>query len=122
MSLTHANATRNTLANALAALCTAGSKLRFRDGGTTIVDIAMANPAWGGAVNGVITLLGVPLAANAVATGDVDNFQLLDGAAAVVVSGTVTATGGGGDITINNISVNAGQEASVLSLTYAAPV
>jgi hypothetical protein len=55
-----------------------------------------------------------------VATGSLDNFQLLDSSGTLLLSGTVTATGGGGDITVNNISVNSGQEVAITSLTYSA--
>lgn len=122
MSLTHATATRNAFAQKLNDLLTSGCKLRFRDGTTTIVDIPLDFPAFGAPSIGVITLEGVPLDADAVATGDIDNVQLLNGSAAIVVSGTVTVTGGGGDLEINNITVNSGQNVAIQSLTYAAPV
>jgi len=34
---------------------------------------------------------------------------------------SVTATGGGGDITLNSIIISAGQTVSITSLTYTAP-
>jgi hypothetical protein len=84
--------------------------------------VPLDNPAFGAASGGTITLAGVPLSADAVATGDLDNFQILDRNGSVVYSGTITATGGGGDSTVNNISVNTGQEVAITSLTYTAPV
>jgi hypothetical protein len=98
------------------------AKLRFRATAATIVDIPLQNPAFGSASSGVITLEGVPISANATGTGDVDNFQILDRGGTVQVSGTVTVTGMGGDITIDNISINSGQEVIVSALTYTAPV
>lgn len=120
MSLTHATATRNALADKITTLLGATGKLRFRASTTTIVDISLANPAFGAASGGTATLAGTPLSANAVATGSIDNFQLLDSSGTLLLSGTVTATGGGGDITVNNISVNSGQEVAISSLTYSA--
>jgi hypothetical protein len=125
MSLTHASTTRNALADKIDDLINTGAgtaKMRCRDGSTTIVDVPLDNPAFGAASGGTITLAGVPLSADAVATGDLDNFQILDRNGSVVYSGTITATGGGGDSTVNNISVNTGQEVAITSLTYTAPV
>lgn len=124
MALTHATAVRNALADLIDSLINTGSgtsKIRFRDGSSTIVDIDLQDPAFGAASSGVITLQGTPLSALAANTGDIDNFQILDQNGTVIVSGTVTATLGGGDIEINNISVNSGQEVAITSLTYEAP-
>ncbi len=123
MSLTHAIAARNALADLIDDLVNTGSGIaimRFCSSTTTIVDILLSNPAHGAASAGTITLSGVPLSATAIATGNIDNYQVLNRNGTVVYSGTVTATGGGGDITINNISVNPGQEVAIISYTYSA--
>ncbi len=127
MTIAHLTAVRNVLADAVDNyINTTGggtAKLRIRDGSTTIVDFDLANPAFGAAASGVITVSGsLPIAAVAVASGEVDGFQLLarDGTS-VVVSGTVTATGGGGDIEVTNINVASGQDCELDSLTYTAP-
>ena len=123
MAITHVTALRNILADAVDTAINTGAgtaKVRLRDSTTTIVDFDLANPAFGAASSGTITLAGVPIAGTAGAAGDVDNFQILDRDGTVLVSGTVTATGGGGDITINNISVASAQDCSLTSLTYSA--
>lgn len=123
MSLTHDTAVRNALADLIDTLVNTGSGtaiMRFRDGTTTIVDIELQNPAHGAASSGTIELAGVPLSENAVATGDIDNYQVLDRDGTLIYSGSVTATGLGGDITMNNISVNSGQEVSITEYDYSA--
>ncbi len=125
MALTHATATRNDIADAVDAAVNTGSgtaRLRLRDDTTTIVDFDLQSPPFGAAASGVITLQGVPIAATAAATGVVDGFQLLDRDGAVVLSGTVTGTGGGGDIEVTNVNIANGQDCSLASLTYTAPV
>jgi hypothetical protein len=52
MSLTHATVTRNALADKITTLLGATGKLRFRASTTTIVDINLANPAFGAASGG----------------------------------------------------------------------
>lgn len=124
MSLTHATALRSTLADAVDAAINTGSgaaKLRLRDGATTIVDFELQNPAFGNAAAGVITLEGVPIAAEAGAAGELDNFQILDRDGGVVLSGSVSGSGMGGDIEVSNINVADEQECSLDSLTYTAP-
>lgn len=124
MSVTHATAVRSALADLIDTLVNTGAgtaKLRLRDGTTTIVDFDLADPAFGAASSGVITLASTPIAATAAASGDVDNAQLLDQDGGVVLSCSVTATGGGGDIEVSNVSIANGQDCSLTSLTYSAP-
>lgn len=125
MALTHAAATRNSLADLIDTLVNTGAGtavLRVRAIAVTVADISLANPAFGAASAGIITLAGVPLSAIASATGDLDNFQIINRNGDLIYSGTITATGGGGDLTVNNISVNMGQEVAITSLTYEAAV
>jgi hypothetical protein len=127
MSVTHITAVRNLLADAIdnyintTGTTNAGGKLRLRASTTTIVDFVLANPAFGAAASAVITLAGTPIAATAGASGSVDNAQLLDRDEAVVLSCSVTAPGGGGDIEVSNVSIANGQDCSLTSLTYTAP-
>lgn len=125
MSITHNTTLRSAIADLVDATVNTGAgtaKLRILDGATTVVDFDLADPAFGAASSGVITLQSTPIAAQAVATGaEVDNFQLLDKDAGVVLSGSVTATGGGGDIEVTNTNIAENQDCSLDSLTYTAP-
>jgi len=124
MALTHIAAMRNTLADAVDAAINTGAgtegDIIIKAGGTTLVTINFQDPAFGVAAAGVITLQGVPLNANASATGVADGFDIRDQDNAVVVSDTVTGTGGGGDIELDNTSITSGQNVEITSLTYAA--
>ncbi len=125
MALSHATGTRNAIADTVDDQVNNGAgtaKLRLVDDTTTIVDFALQNPAFGAAAAAVITLQGVPIAASAAATGVVDGFQILDRDDAIVLDGTVTGTGGGGDIEVTNVNIASGQDCSLTSLTYTAPV
>lgn len=127
MAVTHATAVRSMLADALDAYinttgsANTGGTLRLRDNTTTIVDFDLSNPAFGSASSGVLTLADTPIAATAVASGEVDNAQILDRDEAVVLSCSVTGDGGGGDIEASNVNIASGQDCSLESLTYTAP-
>jgi hypothetical protein len=54
----------------------------------------------------------------AVGTNTVTNFSLLDKNSANVGNGTVTANGGGGDITFDNVSWSQNGTVSMSALTY----
>lgn len=127
MTLSHASGVRNSLANVVGDAHDAGSAgaavVRLRDGSTTLFDFALPNPAFDTApatATGVITLQSTPIAASAVATGDVDNFVTRDRDGTQVLAGSVTATGMGGDIEVSNTSIANGQAGSLTSLSYTA--
>jgi len=126
MAVTHTAAMRNTLSS------TVGSAI---DGGATIptgqviirtagdVEVSTsnyANPAFGAPAAGVIT-------ANPIA----DDVNATGGTAAIVTNenrdnleifrGTVTASGGGGDMIISSITVNPGDTVQHTGATYTAP-
>lgn len=125
MAVTHVTTLRSVIADAVDAYINTGggtAKVRLRDGTTTIVDFDLANPAFGAAASGVITLAGTPIDAQAVAGGEVDNAQILDRGAALAISCSVTATGGGGDIEVTNVNIALDQDCSLTSLTYTAPL
>lgn len=58
---------------------------------------------------------------SATAAGTVGHFRLIDSASACHMQGTVTATGGGGDMTLDNTSVSASQTITVTTFTLTAP-
>ena len=78
---------------------------------------------------GGITMAGTPLTVNAVATGTAGYFRLqlsTDSAATGTsdrrLQGTCTATGGGGDMTFDNVNLTSGSPVNLTSFVYnAAP-
>lgn len=125
MTVTHATALRTVLADAVDNyINTTGggtASIVLRDSTTDIVSFALANPAFGAASSGVITLASTPIAATAGASGDVDNGEINDRAGAMAVACSVSGSGGGGDIEVSNTNIANGQDCSLDSLTYTAP-
>lgn len=129
------DAAQNAAVDAVVDLVDAGSgagKLRIYTGaqpadvddaasGTLLVDIALADPAFGSAAAGAAALASTPRSAAASATGTAGWFRILDSDNVARIDGNITATSGGGDIELDNTSIASGQTVNVNSLTYTQP-
>jgi hypothetical protein len=117
---------RNTLADQVDSSINSGSTdaqgdFVILDGATDLIEFNLQDPAFGNASSGQITLAGTPLSTTADAGGTADTFEVRDKDNNMVYTGSVTATGGGGDIEIDNTNVNSGQSAELSSHSYTAP-
>ncbi|HTF79893.1 MAG TPA: hypothetical protein VK620_37225 [Bradyrhizobium sp.] len=124
MAVTHATAVRNTLAGAIATAVDAGGSpgtlVCQTSAPATVATLTFSRPSFGAASGGVITAAAIASDTNAVG-GTMAQAQFKDSSAALVLTCSVTATGGGGDITFNSVVVSAGQTVAITSLTYTAP-
>ena len=86
--------------------------------GTLLATLTCSVPAFGAASDDGTTATATASAitddSSADDTGTAAHFRALDSASACVLTGTVTATGGGGDMTLNSVSITSG---GVVSLT-----
>lgn len=142
MGLRLSTAARNAAVSAIATLIDGGSGpgvLRIYTGsqpagpgtspsGTLLAEFTLNDPAFGSPSSGVVTLDITPAVedTSADATGTAGWFRLLDSTEAAstglgVVDGTVTATGGGGDLTVNTVSIVSGATVTVTSGTLTMP-
>ena len=81
-----------------------------------LVTIPLPNPP--GTVSGaVLTLAGVPLSANASATGTAAKAEFRNNAGTVVVDNTLTVGTSGTDIILNSTSITSGQAVTVTAGT-----
>lgn len=124
MAVTHATAARNAAANAVVDLIDAGAAagtLEFQTSGNVeVATLTFADPAFGNAANGVATANAISSDTNATG-GTIAKAVAKDSDGNTIFTCSVTATGGGGDITLSSVAVSAGQTVSVSSLTYTAP-
>jgi hypothetical protein len=81
--------------------------------------ITLPASPWAAASSGAIALSGT-WSASASGTGTAASFRIYDGSSVCHVQGTVTATGGGGDMTVDNTSIASGQVVTVLTCTITA--
>lgn len=89
--------------------------------GTLLASLPMSNPIAPAPSGGVLTMSAIT-AENAVATGTAGYFRICTSSAGTtcVAQGTVTATGGGGDLTLSSTSLASGIQVDVTSFTITA--
>jgi hypothetical protein len=130
MSVTHIDAVRTTICDFIVDkvdVSTPGDLVFRLSGtaaspGTEVARIVLAAAAFGGAVAGVATLLGVPLSDTS-ATGHaspVANATLEDGVGSVVAHCSVGTAGE--DINMSSLVIAADDTVTITALTYTAPV
>lgn len=88
--------------------------------GTLLATIAWADPAFGAAAAGVATATD-PAAVTASGTGTAASFVVEDSTGANVFNGTVTATGGGGDLQVASTAFATGITVDITAFTYTQP-
>lgn len=124
MSVTHPTAVRTGIADFVVDQLDEGTppgKLIFQtSGGVTVATLTFASTAFGAAASGTATAAAIVADTNAVG-GTIAKAEWRNAAGTAKVLCSVTATGGGGDITLNSVIVSAGQQVSMTSLTYSAP-
>jgi len=91
------------------------------DSGTCVATLNLPADWMGAAAAGVKALSGSWSDAAADADGTIGHFRVYDsGLAACDIQGTVTVTGGGGDLTVDNTNVLTGQTVTVTGFTLTA--
>lgn len=88
--------------------------------GTVLATVALANPAFGSASGGSATL-NDPASVNAAASGTAGWARFYDRAGSVCWDGDVTATGGGGVVTLSSLSLTSGAPVDITGGTYTQP-
>lgn len=128
MALQLSVAARNARLDAFETTVGASAKLQLRSGappadcaaadtGTLLAELALPADYMGGAASGSKAKLGTWSGTGA-AAGSVGHFRLKDSAGTTThLQGTVTATGGGGDLTMDNVSVAVSQAITVNTFT-----
>lgn len=91
------------------------------DSGTVLATLTLPSDWMAAASGGTKALSGTWQDASADATGTAAHFRIYDsGGSTCHMQGTVTATGGGGDLTVNNTSFASGQQFDVTAFTLTA--
>lgn len=120
MALTITIPARNAAVNAVTALA-AGGVLRFFTASDALVaEVALGNPAFDQAINGTARIPG-SLTDPFTSSGTVTKFSILSSGGTLLMSGTVTAVGGGGDIELSTTTYVSGDRLDVSTLTYSQP-
>jgi hypothetical protein len=123
-------AARNAALDAIEAAAGTGPTLTIRTGavpancgaartGTVLATLVLPSDWLAAASGGSKTIAGTWQDAAADATGTAAHFSI-DQGATCHLQGTVTATGGGGDMTLDNVSLATGQQVTVTAFTLTA--
>lgn len=88
--------------------------------GTLLATVSFADPAFSAASTGVASATD-PASVSIVATGTAASFVVEDSTGANVFNGTVTATGGGGDMQLGTVALSSGANLDITSFTYTHP-
>jgi hypothetical protein len=90
--------------------------------GTVLATINLPSDYMANASSGTKTLQGTWQDASADATGTAGYFRIYDSTATTCgIQGTVSLSGGGGDMIIDNTSIATGQQVNVTQFTFTAP-
>ncbi len=131
MALQLSVAARNTFLDSVETTIGTAPKLRILTGaapancaaaqtGTLLAEIALPSDWMANAAAGAKALLGSWTVA-AAAAGTAGHYRIVDTAGATChIQGSVTATGGGGDMTLDNVSIAAAQTVTVTAYNLAA--
>lgn len=129
MALGFATTLRTARASQIVAAIDAGAgagKLRLYNGTrpatggtvtTLLAELTFSDPC-GTVTNGVLTFNSITSDASADNTGTATWFRIVDSTGAFVLDGTITVTGGGGDITMTSTSIQAGVTVDATSLVF----
>jgi hypothetical protein len=91
------------------------------DSGTLLASMTLPSDWMAAASGGTKALSGTWEDASANNTGTAAHFRIKDsGGSTCHMQGTVTATGGGGDLQLDNTSINSGQKVTITSFTLTA--
>ncbi len=133
MTLSLSNAVRSTMCDALVDALDGGSPgtIKIYSGtrpanpnasitGTLLATVTLTNPAFGAASSGVATLAD-PAGVTAVADGTATHFRAATSGGTAVFDGSVTATGGGGDLTLATTSITTGLTVDITGGTVTVP-
>lgn len=133
MALQLSTSARNALLDAIETAVGTSAILKIRtgsvpatvataDAGTVLATLSLPSDWWAAASSGAKAKSGTWEDASADATGTAAHFRLYasDGSTCHL-QGTVTATGGGGDMTLDNVSIAAAQAITITSFTVTAP-
>lgn len=90
--------------------------------GTLLATVTLADPAWSGPAVGVMTLDTTPvLSTVGVAAGTAGWFRMLDNSGDSIMDGSVTGTGGGGDLELNTTTISIGLTVEITAGTLTMP-
>lgn len=128
MALTHVTAIRNSLADLVVDAIdvgttdAAGDLIVQTSADAILCAIALANPAFGAASSGTATASTLPREGTATGAGTAAKFRVRNRDNSEVFQGTVTVSGGGGDMELSSTSIAVNDVVRINTFTYSGSV
>lgn len=128
MALSYSTSLRNARLDAITTAVGSAGKLRIYDGTkpsaggtatTLLAEFTLGSPFAGAASSGSLSPT-LPSNVTASASSTATWFRIVTSGGTFVIDGTVTATGGGGDLTLNTVTIVSGGTVSITSFTITA--
>lgn len=119
MTVSHEAPIRNTLSAAVLTALGNSAILSFETAGGALVVAALSLPTTSGAVSAELLTFGAFTPDTDAAAGTVAEFAMQTSSNVDVLRGSVTLSGGDGDIIMSSLIVGLGDTVSCSSLTYA---
>ena len=132
MALQYSTTLRNNQLDQIESTAGASAKLQIysgsvpancaaADSGTLLAEMTLPSDWMAAASAGAVAKSGTWEDTSANATGTAGHFRIKDNAGTTChMQGTITATGGGGDLTLDNTSIASGQTVTITSFTITA--
>ena len=133
MAITLTTTARNGACDGVVNLANGGTLL-IREGTTTLASATLESNAFeaagtnaAGAARAIgddgsaVVSSGNPIVASVTTDGTADGFQVKDSGGTLLWSGSVTVTGGGGEMTLSSVLLVAGGKVNITSWTYTQP-
>lgn len=132
MALQYSTTLRNNQLDQIESTAGASAKLQIysgsvpancaaADSGTLLAEMTLPSDWMAAASSGAVSKSGTWEDTSANATGTAGHFRIKDNAGTTChMQGTITATGGGGDLTLDNTSIASGQTVTITSFTITA--
>jgi hypothetical protein len=129
VAIQYSTAVRNARLDAIETAIGASAILRIRtgaapancaaaDAGTVLATLALPADWMSAAASGAKDKLGTWQDLSADAAGTAAHYRIYDSAGTTChIQGTVTVTGGGGDLQLDNVSINAAQSVTITAFT-----
>jgi hypothetical protein len=132
MTIQFDETTRHARADAVETSIGASPVLKFRSGavpaacvtadsGTVLATLTLPADWMAAAASGAKAKAGTWEDASADAGGTIAHFRIYDSGGTCRMQGSVTATGGGGDLTVNNVAVEATQAITIVAFGWTEP-
>lgn len=133
MALQFSTAVRNAMLDAIETTMGEGEIIRVftgaapancaaADSGTKLAEWTLAGSGdWAAASGGSKALAGTPLVTTAVGSGTAGYARWYSSGSVCGMQGSVTLSGGGGDVTLDNTNIQTGQQTQITGFSMTAP-